>query len=125
MSGDVWRVSGAVSAAVLVADGGGGERDEADEGEVVVLPWAHRGERERGGEHGAEGVVVPASDADVASCSFAGQRDVGARGDGGEAGEDVHGEDGEEDRRGGPDLGAEDSCGVGHGGSLSTSDADA
>ena len=54
-AGDVWGVAGAVSAAVLVSDGGGGEPRQADGGEVPVLAWPHRGERERGGEHGGDG----------------------------------------------------------------------
>src|SRR5690242_4976880 len=93
---DVGGVAWSMAASVLVADGGRGERDQTDEGEVVVLAGSYRGEHECGREDRADGAVVPASGADVAEAAFARERGGSADGDGAEAGEHVHGQHGEE-----------------------------
>jgi hypothetical protein len=110
-AGDVYGIAGAVPPAVLVPDGRGGERDRAEDEQVVILPPAQRGQDGRGYEDHGDRPVVPAARMDVPGTALAGDRGDGAGGHRGDAAEHVDGEHGQEHRGGGADFGAEDAAG--------------
>jgi hypothetical protein len=111
---DVAGVTGSVPAPVEESDRGRREGHSADDEQVVVLPPAHDRQRRGGAEDDGDRAVEPASCSDVARTSLARQCGADAGYHGSQAGDDVHRQEGQEDRRGGAHLVAEDAGGDDH-----------
>jgi hypothetical protein len=107
-------VARVVAAPVLDAGDRGAERDRADDQQRVVLPPAHDGQGCRGGEDDGDRPVVESARVDVPRAPLAGQGGGCPCDHRGEPGQDVDGEEGEEDGSGGAHLVAEDAAGRDH-----------
>ena len=106
-AGDVAGVARPAAAPVLVADRGGGERGRADDEQVVVLPPPEGGQAGGGAEDDADGQAEPAAGQDVQPAALACQCRGRAGDHGGESGEHVDREEGQEHRSGRAHLVAE------------------